>query len=187
MTTIDNGGGERLTFLGVHTDERGDYVRIHSSVAPGGGPPMHVHHLQDEGLTIESGELTYVVAGEEPRTAGAGESITFKAGVEHKFYNAGNEPVEATGWVGPPNNIEYYLTQMFAALRAGGGKRPRLYDAAYLSRRYRSEFTMTEIPMPVQRTLFVVLVAVGRALGWEKRFAGAPAPVTARESQSTPA
>ena len=187
MTTIDNGGGERLTFLSVQADERGEYVQIRNVVEPGGGPPMHIHHLQDEGLTVESGELTYRVASEPPRTAGPGETVTFRAGVEHRFWNAGSEPLECSGWIGPPHNIEYFLTGIYAAMRAKGGRRPRLYDAAYLTRRYRTEFAMTDIPMPVQRALFPVVVAAGRLLGWEKRFAGAPAPVTATGSPSTPA
>ena len=53
---------------------------------------------------------------------------------------------------------------MFASMRENGGKRPRTFDAAYLLRRYRSEFGMAEIPQPVQR-LFPVVVAVGRLLG----------------------
>jgi hypothetical protein len=40
--TIDNGGEERLTFVGVGRDERGEYLEIRNSVDPGAGPPMHV-------------------------------------------------------------------------------------------------------------------------------------------------
>jgi hypothetical protein len=47
--TIDNGAGEQLTFLGVRRDGRGEYGEARNIVSPGAGPPMHVHHLQDEG------------------------------------------------------------------------------------------------------------------------------------------
>jgi hypothetical protein len=46
--TIDNGAGEKLIFHGIRSDERGEYVEATNSVSPGGGPPMHVHHLQEE-------------------------------------------------------------------------------------------------------------------------------------------
>ena len=78
--TITNGGGERLTFLGVHEDERGPYIHVRNVVEPGDGPPMHVHHRQDEGLTVERGTIGYQRQGEEPRTAGPGESVVFRAG-----------------------------------------------------------------------------------------------------------
>ena len=36
---------------------------------------------------------------------------------------------------------------------------------------------MADIPAPVQRVVFPVVVAVGRVFGRHKRFAGAPEPV----------
>jgi hypothetical protein len=68
---------------------------------------------------------------------------------------------------------------MFAAIEATGGKRPRMYDAAFLLTRYRTEFGMADIPAPVLRLLFPVLLAAGRLMGWHKRFEGAPAPLAA--------
>jgi hypothetical protein len=55
--TIDNGGGEELTFLGIRTDERGEYLEARNTVKPGSGPPMHVHRLQEESLTVERGTM----------------------------------------------------------------------------------------------------------------------------------
>ena len=176
-TTITNGGGEKLTFLGVHEDERGPYIHVRNVVQPGVGPPLHVHHLQDEGLTVERGTIGYQRAGEEPRTAGPGESLVFKAGEVHRFWNAGDDVLECDGWVGPPHNFQWFLTQLFTSIEANGGARPRLYDAAYLGSRYRSEFGIAANPAPVQRVLFPVVLAVGRVLGWHRRYAGAPEPV----------
>ena len=45
------------------------------------------------------------------------------------------------------------------------GNRPDPFDAAFLTRWYRSEFHMTEILVVVQRFVFPVLVLVGRVLG----------------------
>jgi hypothetical protein len=47
----------------------------------------------------------------------------------------------------------------------------------YVLSRYRSEFGMADIPAPVQRFVFPVVVAVGRLLGRDRRFAGAPEPI----------
>jgi quercetin dioxygenase-like cupin family protein len=175
--TIDNGGGERLTFVGVRHDERGDHLAIRSTVAPGAGPPMHVHHLQEEAMTVERGTIAYQVLGEEERRAGPGESVSFPPGVAHRFWNAGDDELVCTGVVRPPGNVEYFLTEIFASTARNGGQRPGAFDAAYLTRRYRSEFAMLAIPRPVQRIVFPVIVAVGRILGRHRRFAGAPKPV----------
>jgi quercetin dioxygenase-like cupin family protein len=175
--TIDNGGGEQLTFVGIGHDDRGEYLEVRNTVAPGHGPPMHVHHLQEEGLTVERGTMGYQVLGEEERRAGPGESATFAPGVAHRFWNAGEDELACSGFARPPDNVEYFLTEIYASMRRKGGKRPAAFDAAYLSRRYGNEFEMLAIPRPVQRFLFPLIVAVGRVLGWHRRFAGAPEPV----------
>jgi len=62
-------------------------------------------------------------------------------------------------------------------MRANAGKRPRLFDAAYLLSRYRSEMGMVEIPAPVQRLVFPIVVAIGRLLGLGRQVRLAPEPV----------
>ncbi len=176
--TIDNGAGERLTFVGVGSDEKGDYLEIRNVVSPGAGPPMHVHRLQEEGLTVESGTMAWQRPGEEEQIAKAGESITFAPGDVHRFWNAGDDDLVGTGYVRPPDNLEYFLTQIYASTKAAGGERPRIFDAAYLTTRYRTEFGMAEIPQPVQRLVFPVVVAIGKLFGLGKRFEGAPEPIS---------
>ena len=70
--TIDNGAGEELTFLGVRTDERGEYLEARNTVKPGSGPPMHVHRLQEESLTVERGTMGWKRLGGEEQIAGLG-------------------------------------------------------------------------------------------------------------------
>ncbi len=81
------------------------------------------------------------------------------------------------GYIEPVDNIEYFLGEIFDSQKRSGSMRPNIFDAAYLARRYRSEFGMLEIPALVQRFLFPVLIAVGHLLGKYDRFAGAPQPV----------
>lgn len=186
--TIENDAGERLTFLGIRSDERGEYLEVSNAVSPGSGPPMHVHHLQEEGLTVERGTMGWQRLGEEEHLARAGESVTFAPGEVHRFWNAGDDELIGTGFVRPPDNLEYFLSQIYASTKANGGRRPRLFDAAYLTSRYRSEFGMADIPGPVQRLVFPIVVAVGRLFGLDRRFAGAPEPVSrSRPADSVPA
>jgi mannose-6-phosphate isomerase-like protein (cupin superfamily) len=171
--TIDNGDGERLTFL----RRVGDRLEVENRVKPGSGPPMHVHHYQEEGLTVEEGRIAYQRPGESPQFAGPGETVVFAPGEPHRFWNPGEEDLRVSGYVEPADNVEYYLEAIYESLRENGGGRPGPFDAAFLARRYRSEFGMTEIPAPVQRFVFPVLVAVGRLLAKYGKYADAPEPI----------
>lgn len=178
--TIDNGSGERLTFVRRIHDAAGDRLDAENVVAPGSGPPMHVHHNQEEALTVQRGRIGWQRPGGEPQFAEPGETVVFKAGEAHTFWNAGAEELLCTGYIQPADNIEYFLGAIFASQRQRGGTRPSMFDAAFLMRRYRSEFTMTDIPAPVQRFGFPILVIIGRLLGKYRKYADAPEPIPTR-------
>jgi quercetin dioxygenase-like cupin family protein len=56
-----------------------------------------VHHLQEEVLTVESGTMGWKRAGEPDQVARAGETIAFKPGEAHRFWNAGDDDLVAMG------------------------------------------------------------------------------------------
>ena len=175
--TIENGAGERLTFLRRLRGRNGDRLEVNVVSAPGSGPPMHVHHLQTEAMTVAEGRIAYQYLGESPRYAGPGESVVFPAGAPHRWWNPDDVPLRAHGYVEPADNIEFFLSAIFDAQQRGGGARPVIWDVAFLASRYRREFAMLEIPALVQRLVFPVIIAVGRLLGRYARYADAPAPV----------
>jgi quercetin dioxygenase-like cupin family protein len=175
--SIDNGAGERITFLRRVPGPAGDRLEVENVVKPGAGPPMHVHHYQAEALTVEEGRIGYQRPGEPARFAGPGETVVFEAGAAHRFWNAGEGDLRCTGYIEPADNIEYFLGEIFASTKRSGGERPNAFDAAFLISRYRTEFAMVEIPAAVQRFVLPVQVAVGRLLGRYGRFADAPEPI----------
>lgn len=175
--TIDNGSGERLLFERRVPGAQGERLVGKNWVTPGSGPPMHVHHHQDEALTVQQGRIGYQRLGESPKYAGPGEEVLFKAGEAHRFWNAGNEELICTAYIEPPDNIEYYLGSVFDSQKRNGGHKPDIFEAAFLMTRYRSEFGMLEIPAPVQRFVFPIIVAVGRLLGKYERYTDAPEPL----------
>jgi quercetin dioxygenase-like cupin family protein len=175
--TIDNGDGELLTFVGVRDDADGrQLLEVENRVQPGSGPPMHVHYLQEERLTVQEGRMGYCIAGGPDRSVGPGETVTFTPGQMHRFWNAGSGVLRCSGWASPPANLEYFLTEAFGSMRRGGG-RPNPFDAAYLLGRYRTEFAQGDIPAPVRVLVFPILRAVGRLLGRDRRYADAPPPI----------
>lgn len=174
--TIDNGGGEWLTFAARVQEPDGERVVGEARVAPGAGPPMHVHYHQEEAFTVVQGRLGYQIAGREPAFAAAGETVVFPAGQAHRFWNAGEAELRCSAYLKPAGNAEFFLGALFASQKANGGRRPALLDVAFLAQRYRTEYCMVEIPVIVQRLAFPLLVAAGRALGRYGKYADAPAP-----------
>jgi quercetin dioxygenase-like cupin family protein len=176
--SVENGVGDRITFLGLRSDADGrELLELENRLGPGSGPPMHVHHLQEEALTVREGRLGYQLADGPERFAGPGETITFAAGQAHRFWNTGEEDLVCSGWVTPPHNVEYFLTELYASARRAGGARPGALDSAYLLGRYRSEFAICDVPAPVRLVAFPLMRIAGRLLGRRQRFAGAPEPV----------
>jgi quercetin dioxygenase-like cupin family protein len=174
--TIENGLGERLTFLRRVATPDGDVLEVENCVQPGVGPPMHVHHFQEEGLTVVHGRIGYQRKGEEPQFADSGATVVFRAGESHRFWNAGEDELKCTGYIKPADSIEYFLRGIYAAQKKAGSLRPDMFEAAYLMRRYRSEFGMDEIPAFVQRFVFPVVVVLGSLAGKYRKFADAPPP-----------
>jgi quercetin dioxygenase-like cupin family protein len=175
--TIDNGQGEVLTFLRLVKDEKGEWLDVENKVKPGSGPPMHVHHLQDECLTVVKGRIAAQVQGQAPTFHGPGETIMFKRGVPHRFWNAGDDELICKGYINPPHNIVYFLSEMFLSIKNSGAKRPSLFDGAYLQTRYKSEFDMVEIPRFVKMVIFPIVIMIGKLAGKHNKFKGAPVPV----------
>ena len=49
---IENGEGEELTFFGVVRHRDGDRMEVEFLAPPDVGTPMHLHHLQEEAITV---------------------------------------------------------------------------------------------------------------------------------------
>lgn len=171
--TIETNTGEKIVFKGSYMKDGIEYLDVYNEVKPNVGPPMHVHYKQDECLTVLSGKLGYQHHGGEKKYAGPGETVLFNAGVAHKFWNAGDELLRCNGYISPPENVVYFLSQVFKSSNENGG-RPGLFDIAYLLNRYKSEFGMLEIPKPVQKIVFPVALFIGNLTGKNKKFKDAP-------------
>lgn len=175
--TIENGGGERLTFISHVKDETGDYLEVENLVQPNSGPPMHVHFKQAESLTVVQGRIGVQSLGGKEEFFGEGQTVTFKAGEPHRFWNAGTKPLICKGWVKPPYNIVYFLTEIYKSTKANGGERPGNFDSAWLLTKYKSEFDLIGIPSFVRKVIFPITLFFGKLSGKDKKFKDAPEPV----------
>jgi quercetin dioxygenase-like cupin family protein len=180
MTTlplrIENGQGETLIFERQVATPTGERLEVRNEVQPGAGPPMHVHFKQEEGLTVIAGRMGYQVLGEAPRYAEPGETVVFAAGVAHRFWAEGEQVLRCTGYVQPPHNLVYFLSEVYRSTREHGQK-PDDFESAFLLHKYRSEFALLDIPAFVQRAIFPVLRLIGRMTGKYHHLAQGPEPV----------
>jgi quercetin dioxygenase-like cupin family protein len=175
--TIQNNMGEKLTFIRIEQDANGEKLIVENETPPGVGPVMHTHFLQDEILTVVEGKIGYQIEGQEPRFAEVGETLIFKRGTPHRFWNAGDETLRCTGYIQPAHNVVYFLSSLFAAQNKTGSERPEIFDGAYLLTRYRSEFDLSGMPGFVKKVVLPVTVAAGKLMNKYGHFADAPPAV----------
>jgi mannose-6-phosphate isomerase-like protein (cupin superfamily) len=178
--TIENGHGEQITFTRLVNDPEGDWIEGENWVQPNAGPPMHVHHLQDESFWVLKGKVGIEILGEPIQYYGEGASLVFKAGVPHRFWNAGTEPLHCKAVVQPAHNFEYFITEVFASAASNTKPIPKTFDAAWLMTHFRTEFDMLAIPPFVKKFIFPIVIFIGKLQGKDKKFKDAPKAFTAR-------
>lgn len=174
--TIEIIAQEKLTFSRIIVKEEVEYLEFVHEIQPTWGPAMHVHYKQDESITIVSGVMGYQVFGGQPKHAVPGETLLFKAGTPHRFWNAGLDVLYCKGYNSPANNVVYFLSELCKSANENAGK-PGMYDTAYLLNRYKSEFGLLEISPFVKKVVFPIVLFLGNLIGRKKKFADAPPPI----------
>jgi mannose-6-phosphate isomerase-like protein (cupin superfamily) len=168
--------GEKITFLRKFVKDGVEVLEGDIEVQPMAGPPMHTHYRQDESFVIVSGTMAYEIAGQEVKYAYPGETVLVKAGLPHKFWNAGSDLLKCKGYVTPPENFVYFLSEIYKSINENKG-RPGMYDGAFLLNRYKAEFAMLEIPAFVRKVIFPIVLFFGNLAGKHKKFSNAPLPI----------
>jgi quercetin dioxygenase-like cupin family protein len=91
-------GGTKVNILGIpmfiriHGRDTGGVVSaVESHDLPGGGPPPHIHHNEDETFQVLEGEYEWTVGG-KTFTAQKGATIFAPRGVCHTYRYLGQTP-----------------------------------------------------------------------------------------------
>lgn len=93
--------GDVYRFLATGEQTGGAYALCEARVLPGGGPPPHIHHREDESFFILEGEVTFLL-GDRRVVAKAGSFIQGPRGVPHAFKNESGVPARMLIHVSPP-------------------------------------------------------------------------------------
>ena len=104
---LQSGPGRDLIFKVTGDETRGllDYFTV--EVAPLGGPPLHVHHHQEETIHVLSGRFK-VRIGDELHTLDRGGFAYLPAGLPHAFLNLTDEVAEIIVVYTPGGGHRFY-------------------------------------------------------------------------------
>jgi mannose-6-phosphate isomerase-like protein (cupin superfamily) len=89
--TIQGPAGGPLTFKLRSGQSNGSLTAFENVIAPGDGPPLHLHEREDESWYVLEGRLRFRLA-ETLADAPAGTFVFVPRGTPHCFQNAGEEP-----------------------------------------------------------------------------------------------
>src|SRR5262245_27299452 len=78
------GPGDRVTFLVTGAESHGGCFIVEGMAPPGGGPPPHIHHSEDESFNILEGTATFQVDGQTIH-AKPGDFIHIPRGTVHSL------------------------------------------------------------------------------------------------------
>jgi quercetin dioxygenase-like cupin family protein len=115
-STIQGPAGGPLTYKvrGEQTD--GSLTVFENLIAPGDGPPLHVHASEDESWYVIKGQLRFRL-DEEMYRAPAGSFVFVPRGTRHCFQNVGGQPARILVMF-TPSGMERFFDR-FAALPEG--------------------------------------------------------------------
>jgi quercetin dioxygenase-like cupin family protein len=104
---LQSGPGRDLVFkvTGEETSGAFDYFVV--EVAPHGGPPLHVHHTQEEALHVLSGRFK-VRVGDEESVVEQGGFVLMPSGLPHAFLNLTDEDAEVVVVYTPGGGHRFY-------------------------------------------------------------------------------
>ncbi|MGA7705819.1 MAG: quercetin 2,3-dioxygenase [Solirubrobacteraceae bacterium] len=112
--TVPAGEGEAvwftnnlMTIKATAQSTGGAYGLIEALAPPGSGPPLHVHHREDEAFWILEGTLT-VRCGDQMFTAGPGSYTFLPRDIPHTFVVEGDSPARILS-ICTPGGLERYF------------------------------------------------------------------------------
>lgn len=95
---VPDNGGKQVNILGTAMlirlhgrDTNGGVSAVETHDAPGGGPPPHIHHREDETFQILDGEYEFTVAG-KTILAKQGDTLFAPRGIPHTYRYVGKTP-----------------------------------------------------------------------------------------------
>ena len=104
---LRSGPGRDLVFKVTGDDTGGAFDYFTVEVAPHGGPPLHVHHRQEETIHVVNGAFKVRIGPDEARLDPGGFAY-LPSGLPHAFLNLTDEPAEVIVVYTPGGGHRFY-------------------------------------------------------------------------------
>ena len=171
--------GERMVFDTTARDSNGLLLEIEFFIQPntGRGLPAHFHPSFDERFEILSGSARYIV-GDVEHPADAGDEIVLPRGIPHIHpWNVGNDVLHVrkiTQLDKPDKDLllksEAFFETLYALAQEGktgaDGLPKNLLQKVVVGQALEPASYSATPPLWIQRPLFGLLAAIGRAFGY---------------------
>jgi quercetin dioxygenase-like cupin family protein len=102
--------GDVYRILATGAQTSGVYTLAESRVLPGGGPPPHIHHREDESFFVLEGEITFTL-GDKKVLGKPGSFIQGPRGIPHAFKNESQSPARMLIHI-TPAGFENFLAEI---------------------------------------------------------------------------
>ena len=150
----------RVWYLRTSADTDGQLHEQRVEYLPGSPfPPEHLHPDQEEHFEVESGQLLFMIGGEQ-HLVGPGEVIDIPRGTPHRARNASTSRSAVVRWQTRPalRTGEFFRV----AARVGHGR--SVLDSALLAHEYRDVFRLCGPASRLVPLLARLATLLGRSL-----------------------
>ena len=103
--------GDMFMYLVTGAESGGSYFTLIADVAPHGGPPPHVHHLEEEQFYVLEGEYEMYV-GDEKFRLGPGDSLFAPRKIPHVWGCVSEKPGRIMAILQPAGTIESFFREL---------------------------------------------------------------------------
>lgn len=123
------GPGDRVSFLLTGAQSNGGCFIVEGMAAPGGGPPPHLHHFEDETFYMLEGTATFQAGGQTIH-AKPGDLIHIPRGTVHSLRNDGDSPARALIIISPAGKtgMQQFFEEAFHATTDHNATPPPISD-----------------------------------------------------------
>jgi quercetin dioxygenase-like cupin family protein len=125
---LQSGPGRDLVFKVTGDDTGGAFDYFIVEVAPHGGPPLHVHHRQEETIHVLKGQYKIRI-GDEVFQCNEGGFAYLPSGVPHAFLNLTDQPGEVIVVYTPGGGHKFY--EELGPMSRGGSPDQKLIGALF--------------------------------------------------------
>ena len=132
---VPQGGGKSVNILGIPMfirlhgrDTNGIVSAVESHDVPGGGPPPHIHHREDETFQILAGDYEFTI-GDQTILAKPGTTLFAPRGIAHTYRYLGQTPGKLMCII-TPSGFEGFFEEIGALTSQEQQNIPRVLEIA---------------------------------------------------------